>query len=174
MDTAEQAIAGLRLTDERIAELVKEVTGSVPEELQLSDDKVPWSISFDWQQPLTVEFDNQTTTVAVRGRSFTNGERTLNKVMEISATYVMHTSPAGVLLTRQGDIEVNFPSQREGDRLSATEIIFRTLMQSKFAGLFKSEIKGEGVVLPNRWEAIGRLQLDELSTRDGWLSLGWK
>ena len=173
-NTAEQAIAGLRLTDERIAELVEEFTGSVPEPLQLSDDKAPWSISFDWQQPVTVQFDDQTMTLAVRGRRFTSGERTLNERMEMSATYSMQTAPVGIVLIRQGDIQVSFLDQREGQRPSNRQIFFRTLMRTKFDSLFQAEIQGEGIELPGRWETAGRLILDELSTSDGWLSLGWQ
>lgn len=173
-NTAEKAIAGLTLTDERIAELSKEVTGSIPEGLQIKDDEPPWSISFDWKQPMTVQFDDQQMTIAIRGRRFTSGERELNKVMEMSATYTMETLESGVLMKRQGEVEVTFPTNREGQTLGARERVFRTLMQGKFSEVFKPEIKGDGFSLPGRFENLGRIRLNDLSTENGWLSLGWK
>jgi hypothetical protein len=172
-NTAEKAIAGLTLTDERIAELTKELTGSVPEELQIKEDDQPWSISFDWQQPVTVEFDNETLKIAVRGRRFTSGDRVLNKVMEMSATYALKTTPAGVNLTRQGDIEVRFPTSTS-NRLRAMDRVFKTLMEKKFSEVFKQEIQGDGFSLPGRFDALGTIRLNDLSADDGWLSLGWK
>ena len=173
-NTAEKAIAGLTLTDERIAELSKEVTGSIPEGLRIKEDEQPWSISFDWQQPMTVEFDNQTMTIAIRGRRFTSGDRELNKVMEMSATYSMEALETGVLMKRQGEVQVTFPNSPEGQTLGARERVFRKLMQSKFSDVFKAEIQGDGFSLPGRFENIGRIRLNDLSTENGWLSLGWK
>lgn len=173
-NTAEKAIAGLTLTDERIAELMQELTGSVPEELQIREEDQPWSIQFDYQQPVTVEFDNQQMTIAVRGRRFTSGERVLdNKVMEMSATYSMKTSPSGVTMVRQGEIDVTFPNNTQSG-LRATDRIFKTLMQNKFSELFKEEIQGEGFSLPGRFEELGTIRLNDLSAENGWLSLGWK
>lgn len=173
-NTAEKAIAGLTLTDERIAELVEETTGEIPEELRIDDDDQPWSISFDWKQPVTVEFDEQLMKIAVRGRRFTSGERVLNKVMEMSATYLMQTVPGkGVVLTRQGDVEVAFPGTDEDARLRASDRVFKTLMQRKFSELFKPTIEGDGFELPGRFSELGRIRLNALSTEAGWLSLGW-
>ena len=173
-NTAEKAIAGLTLTDERIVKLMEEMKLDVPEELQITEDDAPWSISFDWNQPVTVEFDNQAMKVSVRGRRFTSGERKLDKVMEMSATYHMETLPQGVVLTRQGDVEVAFPGYKEGANLNATDLIFKTLMQQKFSQLFKPVIEGEGFKLPGRFSELGVIRLNSLSTQDGWLSLGWK
>ena len=173
-NTAEKAIAGMTLTDERIAELVKDVTGQVPDELAINEDDQPWSISFDWKQPITVEFDEQQMKLSVRGRRFTRGDTVLNKVMEISGTYVMQVvSEKGAVLTRQGDIEVVFPTNKDG-RLKNMDRIFKTLMEEKFSQLFKPVIEGEGFQLPGRFSELGTIRLERLMTENGWLSLGWK
>ena len=162
----------LHLTDERIAELTEELTGSVPEGLQIREDDEPWSISFDWRQPVTVEFVDQTMKIAVRGRTFTSGDRTLNKVMEMSATYAMQVTSTGVQLQRQGEIEVRFPGD-ENERLRAMDRVFKTLMQKKFSEVFKTEIQGKGFSLPGQFESLGVIRLKDLSAEGGWLSLGW-
>jgi hypothetical protein len=173
-NTAQQGIAGLTLTDERIAELMQELTGSVPDELQPSAETAPWSISFDLQQPVTVKFDEESVTLAIRGRRFTSGDRVLDQnVMEISATYHLATSPTGAVLTRRGEIEVNFPGTEEDQRLSTSQIFFRTLMRNKFSALFTPVIEGKGIALPGRWKSIGTLRLSKLAADNGWLSLCW-
>ena len=68
-------IAGLTITDERVAQLTKEATGSVPDALQTTNDK--WSLSFAWNQPVTVEFDDQKLTITIRARRLTSGETKL-------------------------------------------------------------------------------------------------
>ena len=173
-NTVEKAIAGMTLTDERIVKMMTEMKMEIPAELQIGEDDQPWSISFAWNQPVTVEFDNQMLKVSVRGRRFTRGERVLNKVMEMSATYTMQTLPTGVELTRQGDVEVTFPTNKEGAQLRASDVVFKTLMEQKFSQLFKPFIKGDGFVLPGEFGSMGRIRLNELSTQDGWLSLGWQ
>jgi hypothetical protein len=153
---------------------MEEATGSVPEELQLGEDKAPWSISFDWNRPVTVQFDDHTVMFAIRGRRFTSGDRQpLSRPMEIAARYQMQMTPEGVRLERQGDIDVTYPG-REGERQSAVEIFYKTLMRNKFAGLFKPEIIGEGIQLPGRWQRLGKVRLRRLSTGGGWLAAGWR
>ena len=168
-NTIERAIGGVLLTDEKVAEIVESQTGSVPAALQISDDQDPWSIQFDFQQPFTVQFEDQEVTFAIRARQFTSGERKLNSV-EIAAKYAMEVASTGVVLRRRGDIEVEFLQ-----RLSQPQqIFFRSLLRKKFSGLFTDVIQGEGFSLPGRWRNIGRLRLSEFSTDEGWLSLGWK
>jgi len=43
---AEAAIAGDTLTDEQLANLVEKLTGRVPDELKITQEKDPWSITF--------------------------------------------------------------------------------------------------------------------------------
>ena len=173
-NTAELAFAGLTLTDRRAAELVEEMTGEVPEALQISDEKSPWSISFDWTQPLTVEFQaGNKLRLAIRGRKFTNGNSVLNKSMEIAADYDMQLSSTGIRLIRNGELSVTFPDRRDDTNLTVRDLGFQTLMREKFSSLFKPVIEGEGVELPERWRSRQNLRLHSLNSADGWLTLGW-
>jgi hypothetical protein len=49
----------------------------------------------------------------------------------------------------------------------------KAFMKRKFDGLFKPEIVSEGLVLPERWKSIGKLQLQQLGCDQSWLALGW-
>ena len=166
------AIGGVRITDVRAQELVQELTGEVPEQLQIKPDEDPWSITFDAIQPLALKFDGNQVTIALRGRQFTRGDQEVRQVMQIAATYNIETADGRIRLTRQGDIDVSYPG-RENERLSLQELGNKTFMTGKFEGLFKPEISGEGIKLPDRWQRLGDLALDFVAAHDGWLSLGW-
>jgi len=172
-NSAEAALAGMTLTDERLVQLLEDAKREVPAELQIGPEKDPWSITFAWQQPVTVVFHGDQVVVSVRGRRFSRGDQQLNKLMNISATYRLEKTPTGARLVRQGDVDVNYPG-REDQRQGVREVAFKTFMRTKFDALFKPEIVGEGITLPGRWEKAGKLQLHELVAQNGWLSLGWQ
>ena len=171
-NTASSAIGGMVITDVRAKELVEEVTGEVPEQLQIKPDEDPWSITFDRAQPLTLRFDDDQVTIALRGRQFTRGDQPLRQIIQIAATYRLEAVNGRVRLTRQGDINVTFPG-KDTERLSLTELRNKTFMTNKFEGLFRQEISGEGLQLPERWQQLGELTLEYVSAQNGWLSLGW-
>jgi hypothetical protein len=171
-NAASSAIGGMIVTDVRAKELVEEVTGEVPEQLQIQPDEDPWSITFDRSQPLTLRFADNHVTIAVRGRQFTRGDQPLNQIIQIAATYRIEAVDGRVRLTREGDIDVTFPG-KETERLSLMELRNKTFMTNKFEGLFRKEFSGEGLQLPERWQQAGDLSLEYVSAQDGWLSLGW-
>jgi hypothetical protein len=172
LNTAANGIGGLTVTDERAQELVREVTGEVPQELQLRQDEDPWAITFDLQSPLHVEFDNNQVLFAIRGRRFARGDQELRQTMQIAARYQLGIENGRARLRRIGDVEVTYP-ERDGDRLSLAEIRNKTFMTDKFEGLFKSEIGGEGLPLGDRWTELRNMKLAHISSTDGWLTMGW-
>ncbi len=162
----------MQITDLRAKDLVEEITGEVPEQLQIREDEDPWSITFDRNQPLSVRFDENHVTIAVRGREFTRGDQALRQIIQIAATYQLEAINGRVRLSRLGDLDVTFPT-KEGGRLSLQELRDKTFMTNKFEGLFRQEISGEGLALPGRWQQLGDLSLEYVAAEDGWLSLGW-
>src|SRR5690606_18078141 len=103
-NAAEVILAGRTLTDERLAELVKETTGEVPEEPQITEDKDPWSITFSQDRPFSVIFDGQTVTMAIHARQFTRGDRVVGKPLLISARYKAEQQGLGARLVRDGEV----------------------------------------------------------------------
>jgi|GEM_PF-5040051 len=173
-NTAEKAIAGLTITDKRVAEITKEITGAVPKELEITEDSSPWSLSFAWTQPVSIALDDERLTITIRARRLTEGERTLDFSrgghMEISATYAMSVNPTGIQLVRQGDVKVSLAGKK---RLGLKERTFTTIMKKKFEEVFKQVIQGEGFKLPGQFADLGTIRLKDLSADDGWLSVGW-
>jgi len=169
---AEAVIRGVKLTDERLAEIVEKQTGEVPEELKIRPDKDPWSITFAKRLPVSVTFGKGTLTVAIRGRQFTRGDQPVNKAVQISANYKLEKTPRGSKLTREGDVQVDYLGIKR--RLTVREVALKTFLRKKFDAMFKTEFIGEGIALPEQWERGGKLSLTQMDSGDGWMALGWK
>src|SRR5690606_25459390 len=116
LNTAANGIGGLTVTDERAQQLVKDLTGEIPPELELRQDEDPWAITFDLQTPVHVEFDNNQMLIAIRGRRFTRGDQEVRQTIQIAARYQLGIANGRARLTRVGDVEVTFP-ERDGERL---------------------------------------------------------
>jgi hypothetical protein len=172
LNTAVNAIGGLTVTDERAQDLVKELTGEVPEGLQLKQDEDPWAITFDLQRPLRIELRDDQIVIAIRGRRFLRGDQELRQTTQIAATYQLGIENGRAHLTRVGDIDVSYPDN-DGDRLSLTELRNKTFLTNKFESVFKPELSGDGIQLTDRWEKLRDLKLAHISAENGWLTLGW-
>jgi hypothetical protein len=167
---SEGLIGGETLSDVRLANLMEELTGEVPEQLQLKPENDPWSITFAGTQPVRVRLDDQQARIAVIGSRFTRGVQEIHEPIEIAAAYRIEKTPDGARFTRQGDVEINFLAL---ERLSVGQVAFKKFMQTKFDAIFKQEIVGKGLQLEGRWEKAGPLHLQQLVCDGGWAVLGW-
>jgi hypothetical protein len=168
----ETMLGGTTMTDEDLVKIIRDdLEREVPEELQITPDKDPWSITFAREVPFRAQFVDQTVKVALRGTRFTRGEQRINEPIEISALYTVEKAGGGSKLVRQGDVEVTF-LQRE--RLGATQVAFKTFLRRKFEALFKPEFASDGLQLKGRLARAGKLQLKELKSDEAWVVLGWE
>lgn len=167
---SEVLIGGLKLTDELLAEKIEEAGREVPEELKIRDDTDPWSITFSRVRPISVRFDDDQMVIVVRGAQFTRGSTTVTRDMEISATYTVQRTDAGLRLQRQGEVDAAYVKQgAEG----FGDIAIKTLMRTKFSALFKEEIETSGMKLPGPLEGKGELQMKTFNLGQGWAVVGW-
>lgn len=164
-------LGGLRVTDETLVELLKENDLNVPEAMRLSADKEPWAITFSAREPVNASFSDQQVRFAIRGRRFELGDHVVRKAMEMSAVYTLKKTSDGAHLTRQGDVTVDY--LRTDGRLSAEEVVVRTVMRRKFEAVFPPEFETAGIKLPGERARGGRLRLQALSAGDHWLNLAW-
>lgn len=168
----EAILGGVTLTDERLEKIIREELGAeVPEELKVTEDKDPWSITFTSEAPVRAVFGEGTVMLAIRGRRFTRGEQGINEPIEISSLYKVEKTQNGSKLTRQGGVEVKF-LQRMG-QLGAQQIAFKTFLTRKFEAMFKPEIVSDGIVLRGQLAKAGKLRVQEMSMGKGWAVLGW-
>ncbi len=171
-NASEAVIGGITLTDERLAEMLEERTGEVPEELQITEDKDPWSITFSRRQPVVIKIGDNSLRIAVRGSKFTRGDTEMLEDLEISASYSLERTPVGSKLTRKGDVEVEY-LRRRGEQLGLRQITLKAFMQKKFAAMFKEEFVGKGLELPGQDGDDIKLNLAQMDAGNGWIALGW-
>jgi hypothetical protein len=167
---SQAVLGGVTLTDESLAEMIQELTGKVPEELAVTQDSDPWSITFTSELPIQARFADQTVKILIRGKRFGRGDQEVRKLLEISATYAIERLPDRAKLVRQGDVQIEFVGRQ---KLGASDIAMKSFMKTKFDGLFKPEIVSEGLALPERWQGMGKLQLQQLDCDQAWVALGW-
>jgi hypothetical protein len=168
---SQAVVGGVTLDDERAVQLVQDLTGSVPDELAITEDSDPWSIRFADELPVQARIDGNRFTVSIRGTRFTRGETEVDETMVISATYTVSKTPEGALLTREGEVQVGYPElPSEG----VVQLAMKNFVKVKFEALMKPEIVTSGLILPGRWEDLGTLVLQQLDCDEGWAALGWK
>ena len=171
---ASAMVGGKTMTDEQMKKQIIAMRGSLPDEMKEDEDEEPWSITFARHKPITVSFGKQEFEVTIRGQQFTSGDREF-RAMNISAKYTMELTATGTKMVRQGVVKIEPPDFALKPRqLSASEITLRTILERKFAKLFKDEIVSDGLELPGAWEKAGKLQAKMLQSDDGWLTVGWK
>ncbi len=163
-------LGGVTLSDERMALLSERLTGEIPEALEITQDSDPWSITFANERPLDARFDDHQLTMMIRAKRFMRRDQELKENVEVSAIYDVEKTARGTRMTRKGDVNVVFG---EGKRLTVGDVAMKTFVRKKFEDLFKEKFESDGVALPGRWQAAGKMRLDQLHCDDGWLVFGW-
>jgi hypothetical protein len=128
---ASSLLSGYHLTDDDVRERIRRRSGDLPEELEA--DREPWSITFADLQPVTMSFDDGGFTLTIRGQRFTSGPNGYG-AMDITVRYQLVETDGGVVLRRQGDLEILPPGFRPGtDRLSAEQSALREILEPRGA-----------------------------------------
>ncbi len=163
---------GVTLTDERLQEIIENLTGDVPEELAIGQDDDPWSITFAKERPIEARFEEQGFTVWIRGTRFTRGDQEVKRSLVISAKYKMEKGAYGIKMNRDGEVAVEFA--KSSGTQSVQQVTMRTFMKKKFEKLFKPEIVSDGLALPGNFQGGGKFRLQQMQCAEGWLALGWQ
>jgi hypothetical protein len=174
---AATVLAGRTVKRDEMNRLMKNLTGKVPPELQDEEGR-DWSITFSPERPIELSIDDGAARVTIRGEEFTSGETVYDTPMNISAQYgIERNDRGGLRAVRKGDLEIYPPGFRPGvDQLSSSQQSIRTVLERRFAKLFKPEIPDKptaGLELGGRWKKLGTLPVTSLSADDGWLTVGW-
>ena len=169
------ALSGRTVHEDKLQAAVTDLLGHLPEKMKGDDDGLPFAITFARQKPISVSFADDGFKITIRGMKYRKGDRS-SSAMNISAAYKIEKSPKGFKAIRQGEIEV-FPPDfvpGSGQQIDAQRQIMRTLLTKRFAKVFEPEFLGEGLELPGKWKAAGKMLPIELVCRDGWLVIAWK
>lgn len=172
----EQKFSGRILRQADVDALAKEMKGSMPESLGSDPDQPPWEVTFAKQRPISISTADGRVKLMVRGDKFVSGDREFPG-MDIWATYAIGHAPQGIMLVREGDVQIYPPGfvPGGGEKLSPAETSLRRILQRRFDKLFKSEIEIPDLPLQGELAAAGPLPLNELvARRDGWIAAGWR
>jgi hypothetical protein len=176
------ALEGRTLYSNEFARKAEAFLDEVPAGLQFQGDEGDiWSITFANARPVQFEFDNNRIRVTVSGRQFERGER-YREAMLITLQYQIRWLDGKLKLVREGQAVVDFatPGQK-----NAREIAFKTFLQDQLNKSMQGDPLEQAVDLPDNLIPVDRfpnlqdpqrlrdLQLVELHSDQGWLTLGW-
>ncbi|KAA5542184.1 hypothetical protein FYK55_15375 [Roseiconus nitratireducens] len=139
-----------------------------------AEDEEEFEIDFDRSRPVVFEAREGTLRIGIRGTRFAQGRRSLQRPLEVVATYRPIRDDTGrVQLERVGEAEINFPGTK---RLSVAQAGLRGSIQKGFAKAFPDVLMNKAWVVPQTvsMPALrGREFVPRLfETQEGWLTLG--
>lgn len=140
----------------------------------------PWSIRFRRQRPLSFRFFDNLVMIRLHAARITAGDDTYDG-WDIVVKYGLHVQNGGLMLVRDGEIEV-IPTAfdpADGGGLTNRQVglrgnLAKELNRQAEAGRgFAEEFEIPMIDLPEKIADRGPLMLQDATSQDGWLSLGW-
>jgi hypothetical protein len=167
------ALAGRTAYEEKVQAAAIDAFGKLPEKMKGDEDGKPWAITFAAKQPISVSFADDGFKITIRGVKYYKGNDA-HPGMNVSASYKIQQTPKGFKAVRQGEIEVLPPDYEPGKPIDARRQLIGKLLEKRFAKIFEPEMLGEGLELPGKWKAAGKLEPIQVVARDGWLVIAWR
>lgn len=178
-NTVMKLLAGETFTPEKLRDLTSSF--GIPSdkdasaETDVTDDEPAESFEVDFSgfRPVYFEARDQTLRIGLRGDRFAQGDRELDRRLEVSAVYRPAITEDGrMILIRDEDIDLKFPG---GRRLTLSQTAIKANIEEGFDKLFPMTL------LHREWTLLSTLQLPALAGRsakvigidaqDGWLTL---
>ncbi len=168
-ETASARYAGKTITGEDIEKSAKKLGPTEP--AKQPDDK-EFSLTFAKEKPVEVSFTNQGVRAVLRVAEFTSGDNEYSGT-NMTVKYKFEVKGNKLVAVRQGPIEAFPPGFKAGQKLSGRQQAMRTVLQKRFAKVFKPEITLTDVELPKDLANAGPLVADYAATENGWLVVTW-
>lgn len=134
-------------------------------------------IRFDSAEPVAFHFTQGGADLSIRGAAFNFGENWTEIPMNITVRYIFERDGLGLKLIRRGQVEVLPPGFIKGERLSIPELALRKQIMDQVPQML-SDLEGrkawsQGLNFPGAWSDVGPMRLQQFSSEEGWLVLGW-
>ena len=169
-ESARAKLAGKTFTGEDLEKSAKKLGPTEPS--KQPDDK-DFSITFTNDKPVEVDFTNQGVRAVIRLAEFTSGDNEYSG-MDMTVNYKFKVVGKKVIAVRQGPIEAFPPGFKAGKKLSGRQQAMRTVLQKRFAKIFKPELELTNVELPKDLAKTGPLVATRAETAQGWLLITWR
>ncbi|PHQ36924.1 hypothetical protein [Rhodopirellula bahusiensis] len=179
-NTVMKLLAGDTFTPEKLRDLTSSFgipsdKNDTTDEASATNEEQPESFEVDFSgfRPVYFEARDQTLRIGLRGDRFAQGDRELDRRLEVSAAYRPAITEDGrMMLVRDEEIDLKFPG---GRRLTMTQTAIKANIEEGFDKLFPMTL------LHREWTLPSTLQLPTLAGRsakvigidaqDGWLTI---
>ncbi|KLU01446.1 putative transmembrane protein [Rhodopirellula islandica] len=179
-NTVMKLLAGETFTPEKLRDLTSSFgipsdKSDTPDEASAAEGEQPESFEVDFSgfRPVYFEARDQTLRIGLRGDRFAQGDRELDRRLEVSAVYHPAITEDGrMMLIRDEEIDLKFPG---GRRLTLSQTAIKANIEEGFDKLFPMTL------LHREWKLPSTLKLPTLAgrsarvigidARDGWLTI---
>lgn len=178
-NTVMKLLAGETFTPEKLRDLTSSF--GIPSdkdasaETDVTDDEPAESFEVDFSgfRPVYFEARDQTLRIGLRGDRFAQGDRELDRRLEVSAVYRPAITEDGrMILIRDEDIDLKFPG---GRRLTLSQTAIKANIEEGFDKLFPMTLLHREWTLPSTLQLLalaGRsAKVIGIDAQDGWLTL---
>jgi len=157
-------------TDQTVAD---SGTDSSEDESDDSADDPAFEIDFANFRPVFFEARDQTLRLGIRGTRFAEGERELDRTLQVTATYRPTTAQDGTMFLKRDElIDLSFPGSR---RLSLTQTAIKANILSGFEKVFPDKLLHRSLPVPDALQlpalAGKKFRTIAIDLRDGWVTL---
>lgn len=163
--------AGRTVTNEEVKQDESERGQWVPEEFKaVPPQDTVGTVTFIDGRPVSLTLKDGGFNVVVRVKEFSSGDKVYKNAMDVTADYVIKQHEGGARLERQGDLKVE---PAKGGKQSPQLLTLKTVLKKKFARVLLETMTFKALVLPGKWSKAGTLNITELKSDGGWVTIGW-
>jgi hypothetical protein len=163
-----KTLGGRRISREEFVKGYKDIfMEDPPGEKEDAEKDKRWTITFAKEQPVRVHFADSGFSIALNATRFTstNPDTDIDYPWKISADYTIEGKKA----TRIGDVKVESKGGRPAQRA-----IDRGKLLHRFENMFKPVFEFQGLEFQKApFSKAGKLVSSQLSSEQGWLTVGW-
>jgi len=171
-DVGRTLLSDVTVRDDEMLAMMKLLVGDAPRPLWVHAREPRWSVTFAQDEPFCVRFSDQQVRFRLRIAHVQIEDEKTELPLMIAADYRLQISEDGPVLIREGQVKILNPNEALPPQRTAAEGFVRR----KFRGVLLPEIRLLGLIPPagSNWNPLRSLELKELTSRDGWLTLGYQ
>ncbi len=169
-EIAKTELAGKTYTGEDIEKKTKKLGGKDSSKKPVDKE---WSITFVKDKPLEVALVDGVLKAVLRLAEFTSEDDEYTG-MDLTVKYKFRKVGDELKAVREGPIEAFPPNFKPGQKLGARQQAMRSVLQKRFAKVFKEEMEVPDVILAGDLAKAGPLAADTAEVTRGWLLMTWR